>query len=463
MTKTGMHFNISERKILLRVFDALFVLLSLYLLSNSLYFDYFTITKTHCTWVVILVIYISIFGTIFELYDLQKSSKIEKTASGIVFTASITVLFYLFTPYITPELPDNRMQIIMFYFSVILALFAWRLVYSIFITSPIFYKKVLIIGEISNIETILQTFKIADPNYRIVGFIDCEVHNKASVNCNAIPNYKPNQIRDVIEKQNISEILVANYNSKNIAPDIYYNLVKLLEDGFPINEYTKVYEELTQRFPVQFVGTDFYKYFPFSRSNQNRLYLFFHRVFDVLLALLGLFCGCIMLPFIMVINLLANRGSLFYFQDRIGENGRIFKIIKFRTMIKNAEASGAVWAQKGDSRITFFGKFLRHSRIDEIPQFINVLKGEMSLIGPRPERPFFVKKLVEALPFYETRHIIKPGITGWAQVNTRYGSSVDDSLVKLQYDLYYIKHRSFFLDINILIKTMSTVIFFRGR
>lgn len=463
MTKTGMHFNISERKILLRVFDALFVLLSLYLLSNSLYFDYFTITKAHWTWVVILVIYISIFGTIFELYDLQKSSKIEKTASGIVFTASITVLFYLFTPYITPELPDNRMQIIMFYFSVILALFAWRLVYSIFITSPIFYKKVLIIGEISNIETILQTFKIADPNYRIVGFIDCEVHNKASVNCNAIPKYKPNQIRDVIEKQNISEILVANYNSKNIAPDIYYNLVKLLEDGFPINEYTKVYEELTQRFPVQFVGTDFYRYFPFSRSNQNRLYLFFHRVFDVLLALLGLFCGCIMLPFIMVINLLANRGSLFYFQDRIGENGRIFKIIKFRTMIKNAEASGAVWAQKGDSRITFFGKFLRHSRIDEIPQFINVLKGEMSLIGPRPERPFFVKKLVEALPFYETRHIIKPGITGWAQVNTRYGSSVDDSLVKLQYDLYYIKHRSFFLDINILIKTMSTVIFFRGR
>jgi lipopolysaccharide/colanic/teichoic acid biosynthesis glycosyltransferase len=133
-------------------------------------------------------------------------------------------------------------------------------------------------------------------------------------------------------------------------------------------------------------------------------------------------------------------------------------------MFKNAEKQGgAVWAKKGDSRVTPFGKFLRYSRLDEMPQFINILKGEMSLIGPRPERPFFVNELSKMLPFYETRHIIKPGLTGWAQVKTRYGSSVDDSLLKLQYDLYYIKHRSFFLDCNILIKTLSTVIFFRGQ
>ncbi|PIY13133.1 MAG: sugar transferase, partial [Flavobacteriaceae bacterium CG_4_10_14_3_um_filter_33_47] len=136
---------------------------------------------------------------------------------------------------------------------------------------------------------------------------------------------------------------------------------------------------------------------------------------------------------------------------------------KYRTMVKNAEKNGAVWAKKDDVRITPFGKILRNSRLDEMPQFLNILKGDMSLIGPRPERPHFVRELSQTIPFYETRHIIKPGLTGWAQVNTRYGSSVDDSLLKLQYDLYYIKHRSFFLDANILIKTLSTVIFFRGQ
>ena len=132
-------------------------------------------------------------------------------------------------------------------------------------------------------------------------------------------------------------------------------------------------------------------------------------------------------------------------------------------MIVNAEKDGIKWAKKDDVRITTFGKFLRRSRIDEIPQFYNVLKGDMSIIGPRPERPFFVNELSKSIPFYETRHIIKPGLTGWAQVKTRYGSSVDDSLTKLQYDLFYIKHRSVFLDFNIFIKTMSTILFYRGQ
>jgi lipopolysaccharide/colanic/teichoic acid biosynthesis glycosyltransferase len=236
-----------------------------------------------------------------------------------------------------------------------------------------------------------------------------------------------------------------------------------LEGGFPIREYTQVYEDMTQRVPVQFVGKDFYKYFPFSRSNQNKMYLFFHRLFDVLISVLGALIGVIILPLILLGNMMANRGPLFYTQERIGKNGNLFRIIKYRTMVKNAEKGGAVWAKKNDIRITPFGKFLRNSRLDEIPQFINILKGDMSLIGPRPERPHFVRELSQILPFYETRHIVKPGLTGWAQVKTRYGSSVDDSLLKLQYDLYYIKHRSFFLDLNILIKTFSTIIFYRGQ
>ncbi|WP_298556327.1 sugar transferase [uncultured Algibacter sp.] len=463
MSKSSIHFNISERKILLRIFDILSILFVLYFISNTFDFDYFTLTKDKWAWALVLILYVSIFGTVFELYDLQKASKIERIATGIVFTVSTTVLFYLLTPFLTPELPDNRLQILFFYFAILIALFIWRMAYISFIVSPRFYKKVLIIGETSNIETIVDAFKSSDPNYKIVGFINCEVDKIAAVKYNAIPEYGPKQIREIIKKENLSEIVVASYNSENITSEIYYTLIKLLEEGFPINEYTQVYEGMTQRVPVQFVGKDFYKYFPFSRSNQNKLYLFFHRVFDVLISLVGVIIGVVLSPIILLGNLIGNRGPLFYSQDRIGKNGKVFKIIKFRTMIKNAEQSGAVWAKKGDARVTPFGKFLRHSRLDEIPQFINILKSEMSLIGPRPERPFFVKELSGMLPFYETRHIVKPGLTGWAQVKTRYAASIDDSLLKLQYDLYYIKHRSFFLDMNILIKTLSTIIFFRGQ
>jgi exopolysaccharide biosynthesis polyprenyl glycosylphosphotransferase len=463
MSYTGIHFNISERKVLLRIFDVLLTLIVLYGLSNLFDFDYFTITKENWTWVFVLVLYLSIFATVFELYDLQKSSKIEKIIPNVILTVSVTVLFYFLTPYFTPVLPDNRLQIIYFYFAILLAISMWRWMYITFIVSPRFYKKVLIVGESSNIKNIINIFNDSDPNYKIVGFINCEVHKKEKVKLKGIVEYSPKQIYQIIKDENISEIVIATYNSENITPEIYRDLITLLEGGFSIKEYAHVYEDMTQRVPVQFVGKDFYKYFPFSRSNQNKMYLFFHRFFDLLISFLGFLIGLLLVPFIVLGNFIANRGPLFYIQERIGKNGHLFRIIKYRTMVKNAEKNGAVWSKKGDVRITPFGRFLRSSRLDEMPQFLNILKGEMSLIGPRPERPHFVRQLSQTLPFYETRHIIKPGLTGWAQVNTRYGSSIDDSLLKLQYDLYYIKHRSFFLDANILVKTLSTVIFFRGQ
>lgn len=184
---------------------------------------------------------------------------------------------------------------------------------------------------------------------------------------------------------------------------------------------------------------------------------------DIIFSVVGILFGIILLPLVLLGNLIANRGKLFYTQKRIGKHGKPFTMIKFRTMVANAEKNGAKWAEKNDFRVTPFGRFLRNSRLDEIPQFINILKGDMSIIGPRPERPIFVNELSKIIPFYETRHTIKPGLSGWAQVNSRYGSSVEDSLIKLQYDLFYIKHRSFFLDINILVKTLNTMIYYRGQ
>ena len=463
MSKQKIHFNISERKILLRVFDIVFVLLALHILSSEFDFDYFTITKENWTWVIVLGLYLSGFGTIFELYDLQNSSKFEKIITNIIITSSVTVLFYLLTPILTPFLPGNRLQILYFYLAITIALILWRSAYIMFIISPRFYKKALIVGEASNIKGIIEGFNNVDPNYIIVGFINCEIEHDEDIQYDGIQKYAPDEIQKIMVDEQISEIVIASYDSECITPLIYHELIALLESGFPIREYTQVYEDMTYRVPVQYVGKDFYKYFPFSRNNQNKLYLLYRHVIDIMFSLLGIFVGIVLLPFILLGNSIANKGPLFYRQERVGKGGKLFTILKFRTMIKNAEQNGVVWAEENDSRVTSFGKILRRSRIDELPQCLNILKGDMSLIGPRPERPYFVKELSKVIPFYETRHIIKPGITGWAQVNERYGASVDASLVKLQYDLYYIKHRSFFLDLNVMVKTFSTVVYYRGQ
>ncbi|MEZ4856609.1 MAG: exopolysaccharide biosynthesis polyprenyl glycosylphosphotransferase [Gelidibacter sp.] len=463
MAKQGIHFEVSERKILLRLMDMLMVLLGLYLLGKFFKFDYLIIHQGNTIEIAVLFFYITIFGTVFEIYDLKQSSQLDVTFRNIVFTASTTVLFYFLTPFLTPFLPEKRLQILYFYLCIIVMIFIWRLAYVTLISSPRFFKKVLLVGEVDYIETIVKALSQSDPNYKIIGFINCEAPSEAPIKFKGLKEFEPEQLLQVIEEQQISEVLVASYNSETITPTIYHDLITLLEKGFTIREYTQVYEEITHRVPIQFVGKDFYKYFPFSRSNQNTLYLFFHRIFDVVFAFLGLFFGVFILPFVIVGNVLANRGPLFYTQERVGKNGKPFHIVKLRSMVVNAETHGAKWAEKNDVRVTTFGRFLRRSRLDEIPQFINVLKGDMSIIGPRPERPFFVSELSRIIPFYETRHIIKPGLTGWAQVKTRYGSSVDDSLIKLQYDLFYIKRRSLFLDLNIIVKTLSTILYYRGQ
>lgn len=463
MAKKSIHFEISERKVLLRIFDLISVGVALYGFNYFTDFDYFKIDEYNWHWLILLIIYIIGFGTIFELYDLKKSSRIESITSSILLTTSTTVLVYLLTPFFTPTLPENRIQILYFFLAILLPLLIWRFAYITLISSPRFYKRALLVGEISNIESIVGAFKNVDPNYQIIGFINCEVSQEDNIKYKGIKEFDASNIYDVLAKEHISEIVIASNNSETIAPSIYVDLITLLERGFPIKEYTQVYEDMSYRVPVQFVGKDFYKYFPFSRNNKNKLYLTYRRIFDLVLSFIGLCFSVLILPILLIGNLIGNRGPLFYIQERIGKNGKPFKIYKFRSMIINAEKDGAVWAKKNDTRITTFGRFLRTSRIDELPQLINIIKGDMSIIGPRPERPVFVNELSQVIPFYNTRHIVKPGLTGWAQVKSRYGSSIDDSMEKLQYDLFYIKHRSFLMDFNIIIKTLSTVIFFRGQ
>ena len=461
--KPLFHFEISERKILLRLFDMLAVLLTLSVVGIIFKFDYFQINTSNWTWTLIFLLYLNLFGNIFELYDLQKADRFDSVLKNVLLTTSLTVLFYMLTPFLTPSLPENRLQILFFYLSVAIALLIWRFLYISLISSPRFYKRVLVVGDSFDIKLIADALQKSDPNYFVVGYINTDQEFRTELKREDLLRFKVGELQEAIKEHHINEVVVASAYQKGLIFSLYNQLSELLKSGFPIRDYTQVYEEVTRRIPVQNVEKDFYRYFPFSRSNQNKFYILVFRVFDIIIASIGIIFGILISPLILIGNLIANRGKVFYKQERIGKNGIVFSILKLRTMTKDAEVLGPQYAQKNDYRITRFGKFLRRSRLDEIPQFVNVLKGEMSLIGPRPERPVFVKDLSKLIPFYETRHIIKPGLTGWAQVMANYGDCYDDSLEKLQYDLYYIKHRGIFLDLSILLKTLSTVIFFRGQ
>ena len=456
-----IHFEVSERKLLLRLFDLIFIFGVLSLVAFGFKFDYFIISGGHWSWTLSLALYFLIFATIFELYDLQKAASFQATLKNILLTVSVTVLFYMLTPFFTPVLPDNRVQIIFFFASMVLGLAIWRYAYILLFATQRFNKRVLVVGDSFDINLIAENLHVADPNYRVVGYVNTDESPVTSVDA-TMKAVDLDRLQDAVRRYSISEIVVSSAAS-GINLVLYTQLINLLETGFPIREYTQVYEEITHKVPVEHVERDFYKYFPFSRSNKNRFYLFVTTCFNMFFATVCLIFALVLLPLILIGNAIASHGPLLYAQTRVGRNGQVFKIYKFRTMVKDAEVDGAQWSEKGDRRITRFGKLLRNTRLDELPQCINILRGEMGLIGPRPERPLFVKRLSIKIPFYETRHVVKPGLTGWAQVRGRYANSEKDALEKLQYDLYYIKHRNVFLDLNIILKTCSTVLYYRGQ
>ena len=458
-----MHFEISERRILLLFFDAVFILSALYILSLIFDYNYFVFNTSNFISFVLLLSYVYIFGLIFEMYNLQVASNQLQILQSVIFTATASSLAYLFTPFLSPELPKQRLIILIFYSTILITLLMWRLFYVYFLASQRFSQSVVLICDQNQVEELVLGLESVDPHYKIIGFVNSDSISEENSNFHYVKEVKKNDLETFVSKNQVSEIIIASQKTDGITPDLYQQLLHLLESGNVIREYTQVYESKTQRIPVHYIARDFYRFFPFSRSNTNRLYLSLVRFMEFLFSFIGLSLCIVFIPLIYIGNLFANKGPLFYTQERIGKNGVVFEIYKFRTMVENSESNGVVFATSNDRRITPFGKMMRKSRLDELPQFFNVLKGDMAVIGPRPERPFFVEEIANVMPFYETRHVIKPGLTGWAQVNYSYGESIEESLIKLQYDLYYIKHRSIFLDISITFKTITTVLFYRGQ
>ena len=457
----NIHFEISERKILLKLMDVFTVLFFLYVVAELGQVEYFLSIFRTPIYLIVFIFYISFFCTLFEMYNLQTASNQQQIIKSITFSSFAIAVFYIITPILSPVLPNKRFQIFLLLSILFVSLIAWRLFYLKFFTSVRFHKNVIFVGSQLRVTKLANELEKVDPHYKVRAIINAsQYETKESINFKEL---ELDQVESFIQENGISEIVIADKDKLAIQSLFVTILLKALEKGIVVREFNEVYESTTYRLPILDSDKKIYTYFLFGRSNTNKLYLLSIRIFDICFALFGLLVLLFLLPFIATLNLIANRGPLFYKQERVGQFGKSFNVYKLRSMVVDAEKNGAQFAQKNDGRITPFGKFIRKSRLDEVPQFFNVLKGEMSIIGPRPERPIFVDQIAEVMPLYRTRHVVKPGLTGWAQVKYSYGSTIDDSLVKLQYDLYYIKNRSLSLDINILIKTLNTVLFFKGQ
>jgi len=261
----------------------------------------------------------------------------------------------------------------------------------------------------------------------------------------------------------VHEIVVSNsFDSED--DEIFRALVECQSNGIRVTSMADLYCKLCRQIPVNYVDSQWVLSAMQDRVMFTRIQLGFKRASDVIGSLIALPFFFLIYPLIAIIIKLDSKGPVLYRQVRSGRGGKDFHIIKFRTMGSDAEKDGkAVWAQNNDPRITRSGAFLRKTRIDELPQFLNVLSGEMSLVGPRPERPELEEKLDAELPHYFIRRLVKPGITGWAQVHYKYGNTVQDSLKKLQYDAYYVRHWSLLMDLYILFRTVGVVFARKGQ
>jgi len=453
--------NISERIVLLRIFDILFMLLGVFIASLIFDFHYFNIFNDKSViWFITLTFYLMLFGQIFELYNLKVSSDYFLVVRSILLTASVITVVYIFSPFISPELPKNRLQIIYLFFAIAIPILIWRFLYILLIFAPKFYKNVLVIGNNESIYKLVDKISMKETGANLIGYVsEKKIDKFKELNYINIIDF---ELNDFINNNDVSEIVISSYVNL-LNKEMNNELIKLFEKGISVYSVSSYYEKITACLSDAIYKEQFYLQFNVSDNLDNRVYLAIVRFIDIIVSVVGVVIMICIIPFILIVNLVGNRGSLFYSQVRVGKKDKRFRIYKFRSMIKNSEEHGAVWAKPKDNRITPFGKFLRRSRIDELPQFLNILKGNMNLIGPRPERPEFVKELSKQNPLYSLRHLVKPGLTGWAQVIYPYASTFKDQEIKLRYDLYYIKHRSFLLDFKIFIKTLSSVLFLRGQ
>jgi sugar transferase (PEP-CTERM system associated) len=411
----------------------------------------------------LVTLFIQLSFYLFDLYDLPATRRYRRVLFNLAkslgsATVLLSILFYA-----VPMLELGRGVFLVDLALSFIAIAAWRLVVAWSAGHPQLgvRERVLILGSGDQaVEIARATLERRNAGIHIVGFADNrpDLVGKSLINPSVIG--LTSELPQLVERYGIDRIVVAVEDRRGKMPT--EELLNLSLSGrVAVEDCARYYERLTGKIATEMLRPSWLIFSRGSRSSDVSYHV--RRVINAGLAAIGL---VISFPFMVLVAIaikLDSRGPIFYKQERVGKNDRLFKMIKFRSMRTDAEqASGPVWAETSDPRVTRVGRVIRKLRLDELPQFINILRGDMNFVGPRPERPVFVEQLSEVIPYYQQRHLVKPGLTGWAQIKFPYGSSVEDAIEKLRYDLYYIKNQSILLDAAIIFETVKTVLFGRG-
>jgi sugar transferase (PEP-CTERM system associated) len=447
------------------------VLLSLYIRFQDAFYE-MLLVRGGIIKVLITAVVFQIVFYLFGLYDLSNARSRRDLFASIVQAVAIAWILlgiiFLLIPDMLIGYSENGGEIIYAQgvpitamVMTLLMMICWRVAIHWLLSHPMFGEKLLIVGTgNSAVELAREVLSRRDLGYRVVGFVgdDPKQVGKSLFNPSVIGTV--NQLNDIVRHERIDRVVVALSDRRGFLP--VDQLLKLrLQSETAIEEGTSLYERITGKVSVEMLRPSWIIFS--GGTKRSRAWYAVRRGSNIMLAIIGTILSAPICLLTAIAIKLESPGPVLYQQERVGKNGKPFTIYKFRSMRQDAEKDVPIWAQKSDDRTTRVGKFIRKVRIDELPQFINVLRGEMGFVGPRPERPFFVEQLNEVIPFYSQRHLVEPGLTGWAQVRYDYGASVEDALQKLQYDLYYIKNASLTFDLWILMETVKIVLFGRGR
>jgi len=401
-----------------------------------------------------------------ELYDIHRASDWWRTIRGVALAALLGLALYLalyFYYVVPPKSLLPRLGVASYLITVSILTLLWRRLYIQVFTASQFMRRVLLVGGGKSGETLLTVINsLKTKPFVLVGVIDDDPHKQgASVEGSPVIG-SSGQLLELVQEHNISEIIVAI--TGEMCGAMFQALLDAQEVGVDIVRMPTVYEELMGRVPILVLETNWILGSFVDELRVSGFYLLIKRMLDILGGLAGALATVVLFPFISLVMVIDDGFPIFYSQTRCGKGGLPYQIHKFRTMRRDAEADGQPrWAREDDDRATRVGRILRKTHLDELPQFVNVLRGDMSLVGPRAERPELVEYFQKHIPFYRARLLVKPGITGWAQINYGYASTIEETVAKLEYDLFYIKRRSLAMDLIILLRTPSTVFGFRGR
>lgn len=401
----------------------------------------------------------AIINFIVGLYDASRARNSSSFFKRIGIAAGVWFIISVFYFYAAGSTVTPKTTLLLTTLSSFGLLALWRAFYNKYLSANFLRVPVVFVGFCEESKELIEMItKYPEHGFQVTGLVSSDQVNFAFPVANSF--------NEVVKRSAIFPGLIVLSENESHNQETLKDLYGALDRQITVVPLANFYEDFFKRIPP-FTFSE--GWFLTNLKEQTRKIYDRSRIFaDYALALLMSIVFIITFPFIAVAIKTSSRGPILFKQQRVGRLGKVFTIYKYRTMKAigsggSAETSGPQFAKINDERITKVGKFLRQTRIDELPQFINILRGEMAMIGPRPERPEFVEELVKQMPFYNLRHLIKPGLTGWAQLHQSYYGTIEENLVKLQYDLYYIKNRGLTLDLTILLKTISVLIRFMGR